>query len=90
MQGLKKNEIHVSFVVLKTTNNKPELFLILEVINEIFLEAYNWCFDGPNCMLTWLQQLVLSCFYTAAVLGQKIRVFDPKKKPSTLKTNFGY
>jgi hypothetical protein len=41
-------------------------------------------------MLTWLQQLALSRFYTAVIPGQKIRVFDPKKEPSTLKTNFGY
>jgi hypothetical protein len=38
---LKKDEIYVSFAVPKTTNNKPKLFLILEVIDEIFLEAHN-------------------------------------------------
>jgi hypothetical protein len=41
MQGLKKDEIYAFFAVLKTANNKPELFLILEVIDEIFLEAHN-------------------------------------------------
>ena len=29
-------------------------------------------------------------FHTTAATGQKIRGFDPKKEPSTLKTNFGY
>ena len=41
-------------------------------------------------MLTWPRQLALSRFYTAATTGQKTRGFDPKKEPSTLKTNFGY
>jgi hypothetical protein len=44
--------MHVSFAVLKNTKREPELFLILEVINKIFTEAYNWCFDGPDYMLT--------------------------------------
>jgi hypothetical protein len=33
--------MHAFFVVPKTTDNKPELFLILEVIDEIFLEAHS-------------------------------------------------
>ncbi|KUJ16658.1 uncharacterized protein LY89DRAFT_685558 [Mollisia scopiformis] len=36
------------------------------------------------------QQLALSRFHTSAAPGQKIRAFDPKKEPNTLKTNFGY
>ncbi|KUJ08640.1 uncharacterized protein LY89DRAFT_741492, partial [Mollisia scopiformis] len=35
-------------------------------------------------------ELALSRFYTSAAPGQKIRAFDPKKEPNTLKTNFGY
>ena len=38
-QDLKKDEMHASFIVLKNTNNEPELFLILEVMNKIFTEA---------------------------------------------------
>src|ERR1700684_1036819 len=41
-------------------------------------------------MLTWPRQLALSRFYTTAAPGQKLRAFDPKKEPNTLKTNFGY
>jgi superfamily II DNA or RNA helicase len=89
-RGLKKDEMHASFAVPKTADDEPELFLMLEVMDEIFSEAHSWCFDGPDCMLTWPRQLALSRFHTAAVPGQKIRAFDPKKEPSTLKTNFGY
>jgi hypothetical protein len=62
-----KDEIHASFAMPKTTESEPELFLILEVINEIFTEAHSWCFDGPGCMLTWPRQLALSCLHTVAV-----------------------
>jgi hypothetical protein len=85
---LKKNEIHAFFAILKLVESEPELVLILEVIDEIFTEAYSWCFDGPDYMLTWLRQLVLSRFHTIAV--GKTRGFDPKKEPNTLRTNFGY
>jgi hypothetical protein len=86
--GLKKDEMHISFVVPKTAESEPELFLMQEVIDEILIEAHSWCFDGPDCMLTWPRQLTLSRFYTAAV-GKSLG-FDPKKEPNTLKTNFGY
>jgi hypothetical protein len=89
-RGLKKDEIHTSFTVPKNAESEPELFLILEVIDEIFTETYSWCFDGPDCILTWLRQLALSRFYTTTGPGQKTRAFDLKKEPSTLKTNFGY
>jgi hypothetical protein len=51
--SLKKDEIHTSFAVLKTTKSEPKLFLILEVIDKIFTEAHSWCFNSPDCMLTW-------------------------------------
>ena len=89
-RGLRKDEMHASFAVPKAAESEPELFLILEVMDEIFREAHSWCLDGPDCMLTWPWQLALSRFYTAATTGQKTRGFDPKKEPSTLKTNFGY
>ncbi len=89
-RGLKKDEIYTSFAVPKNAESKPELFLILEVIDEIFTEAHSWCFDGLDCMLTWPRQLALSRFYTAAGPGQKTRAFDPKKELNMLKTNFGY
>ncbi|KUJ07246.1 uncharacterized protein LY89DRAFT_372159 [Mollisia scopiformis] len=82
--------MHTSFAVPKNAESEPELFLMLEVIDEIFSEAHSWCFDGPDYMLTWPRQLALSRFHTGAAPGQKIRAFDPKKEPNTLKTNFGY
>ncbi len=87
-RGLKKDEMHASFAMPKTTKSEPELFLMLEVMDEIFTEAHSWCFDSPDCMLTWPWQLALSCFHTAAM--GKARGFDPKKEPNMLKTNFGY
>ncbi len=89
-RGLKKDEMHASFAVPKAAESEPELVLMLEVMDEIFIEAHSWCFNGPDCMLTWPRQLALSRFYTAAAPGQKTRAFDPKKEPNTLKTNFGY
>jgi hypothetical protein len=82
--------MHASFVLPKDAESEPELFLILEVMDEIFIEAHGWCFDSPDCILTWPRQLALSRFYTAAALGQKTRAFDPKKEPAMLRTNFGY
>jgi hypothetical protein len=41
MQGLKKDKIYASFAILKTIKSKPELFLILEVIDKIFIKAYS-------------------------------------------------
>ena len=40
-RGLKKDEIHTSFTVPKNAESEPELFLMLEVIDEIFSEAYS-------------------------------------------------
>lgn len=41
IRGLKKDEIHASFTVLKATESEPELVLMLKVIDEIFIEAYS-------------------------------------------------
>ena len=51
-RGLKKDEMHTFFAVPKDAESEPELFLMLEVMDEIFIEAHSWCFDGPDCMLT--------------------------------------
>jgi hypothetical protein len=52
MQGLKKNEMHAFFAILKLVESKPELVLILEVINKIFIETHSWCFDSLDYILT--------------------------------------
>jgi hypothetical protein len=33
--------MYASFTVLKNTDDEPELFLILEVMDEIFIEAHS-------------------------------------------------
>jgi len=40
-RGLKKDEMHSSFTVPKTADDEPELFPILEVIDEIFIEVHS-------------------------------------------------
>ena len=88
IKGLKKDEIHASFALPKNGESEPELFLMLGVMDEILSEAHSWCFDGPDCMLTWPRQLALNRFHTVAV--GKAKGFDPHKDPSSLKINFGY
>ena len=52
-------------------------------------EAHSWCFDGPECMLTWSCRVVLSRFQSSQVevLGGT-RAFDPSMQPDTLKKYF--
>jgi hypothetical protein len=40
-RGLKKDEMYASFAVPKDAESEPELFLILEVMDEIFGEAHS-------------------------------------------------
>ena len=53
LEGLDKEQIQALFSLPKSADNKPELFLILEIMDEILSKAHSWCFDGPECMLTW-------------------------------------
>jgi hypothetical protein len=76
--------------VPKDAEDEPEPFPTLEAMGEVFDEALRWCFDGPDCMLTWPRQVALNRFHTAAAPGQKLRGFDPKKEPDTLTIYFGY
>jgi hypothetical protein len=82
--------VYALFAVPKNTDDEPGLFLMLEAMDEVFETALWWCYDGPDCMLTWPQQLALSRFHTAAAPDQKIRAFNPKKEPETLTIYFGY
>jgi hypothetical protein len=88
VSSLDKDQIQSSFALPKNTNSETELFLILEVMDEILLEAHGWCFDGLDCMLTWPRQLALSRFHIATV--GKARGFEPKKEPDIVKTNRRY
>jgi hypothetical protein len=40
-RGLKKDEMHASFTMPKITESEPELFLMLEVMDEIFIKAHS-------------------------------------------------
>ena len=88
LEGLDKEQIQASLALPKSADDEPELFLILEAMDEILSEAHGWCFDGPECMLTWPRQLALSRFHTATV--GKARGFEPRKEPETMRTNCRY
>jgi hypothetical protein len=88
LEGLDKEQIQASFSLPKNADDEPELTSILEVMDEILSEAHSWCFEGPDCMLTWPRQLALSRFHTATV--GKARGFEPKKEPETVKINRRY
>ncbi len=88
LEGLDKEQIQASLALPKSADDEPELFLILEAMDEILSEAHGWCFDGPECMLTWPRQLALSRFHTATV--GKARGFEPRKEPETVRTNCRY
>ncbi|KAJ6438068.1 P-loop containing nucleoside triphosphate hydrolase protein [Purpureocillium lavendulum] len=68
----------------------PELDLILECMEQLLAETHRWCFDGPECKLTWPRQLALSRFRTTDAVARKLRGFDPYKEPATVDTYFGY
>ena len=52
-------------------------------------QAHSWCFDGPECMLTWPCRVVLSRFQSSQVEAiSSTRAFDPRKEASTLRTYF--
>lgn len=64
--------------------------LLLGCMEQLLTETHRWCFDGPECKLTWPRQLALSRFRTTDAVAQKQRGFDPKKERSTVETNFRY
>ncbi|KUJ14609.1 uncharacterized protein LY89DRAFT_720881 [Mollisia scopiformis] len=47
-RGLKKDEMHTSFAVPKNAESEPELFLMLEVMDEIFTEAHSCHFTTAD------------------------------------------
>ncbi|TKA73156.1 hypothetical protein B0A55_10843 [Friedmanniomyces simplex] len=62
----------------------------MDVMSAMLREAHSWCFDGPDCMLTWPCRVVISRFQAPQSKSfGKIRPFDPYKEPGTLKTYFG-
>ena len=90
IQDLKKDEIRASIALPKNSDQEPELVAVLEGMEAILREAHSWCFDGPDCMLTWPRQVVLNRFQSSKVeLLGKTRAFEPDKEASTLATYFG-
>ena len=87
IKGLHKEEIQAAMALPR--DGEATLSVILASMDEIFHEAHSWCFDGPDCMLTWPCRVVLNRFQSSQVesLG-KTRGFDPHKLPSTLASNF--
>ncbi|KAK0361997.1 hypothetical protein LTR33_009697 [Friedmanniomyces endolithicus] len=83
--GLKKDEIQAA-IVLAISDEEPGLERIFEAMEDILHKAHGYCFDGPECMLTWQCRVVLGRFQSAQAetLG-KTRAFEPCKNPGTLR-----
>ena len=88
IRGLKKDEIR-SAIALPSTDDNNALRTILESMEDVLRQAHSWCFDGPECMLTWPCRVVLSRFqsFQVELLGNT-RSFDPNKGPGALKAYF--
>ena len=89
MHGLKKDEIRAAITLPYNDDDDSVLPKILEEMDGILQEAHSWCFDGPECMLTWPCRVVLSRFQSSQVeLLGNTRAFDPYKGPGALKAYF--
>ncbi|TKA62502.1 hypothetical protein B0A55_10993 [Friedmanniomyces simplex] len=77
-------------IALPPPGEESSLSRIIDTMDAMLREAHSWCFDGPDCMLTWPCRIVLSRFQSpqSESFG-KVRPFDPYKEPGTLKTYFG-
>lgn len=95
LRHVKKSEIRASIALPGMKDAAPweyddVLPVILDAMDGMFREAHSWCFDGPDCMLTWPRQVILSRFQSSQVeLVGKTRGFEPYKEASTLARNFG-
>lgn len=88
VSGLKKDEIRAA-ISLPSTDEDGVLSAILQGMDDILQHAHSWCFDGPECMLTWPCRVVLSRFQSSQVeLLGNTRAFDPYKGPGALKAYF--
>lgn len=78
LHGLKKDEIRAA-IALPTDDADAVLPRLLQSMEAMLQEAHSWCFDGPECMLTWPCRVVLSRFQPAQVEAQgSTRAFDPQ------------
>jgi len=88
VRRLKKDEMRAA-IALPSEKEEGRLQTIIEEMDGILSKAHSWCFDGPECMLTWPCRFVLSRFQSSLIetVG-KTRPFDPSKEPRTLNTYF--
>lgn len=88
VKGLKKDQIRAA-IALPAPDDRSPLHAILTETERMLREAHSWCFDGPECMLTWPCRVVLSRFQSSQIeqVG-RTRAFAPKKDATTLKTYF--
>jgi superfamily II DNA helicase RecQ len=88
VRGLKKDEIRAA-IAIPSDDQETTLQMVFDVMEDMLREAHSWCFDGPECMLTWPCRVVLSRFQSSQVeLIGSTRAFAPSKNKSTLKTYF--
>ncbi|KAK5110028.1 hypothetical protein LTR85_001795 [Meristemomyces frigidus] len=84
IHGLQKDQVRTAIALLSGTE-EPILQSIVDAMQGLVDEALRWCFDEPDCMLSWPCYVVLSRFQESSVeaLG-RTRAFDPYKQPRTL------
>ena len=88
LRSLKKDQIRAA-IALPSQGEERIMDVILSQMDEILQEAHSWCFDGPDCMLTWPCRVVLDRFQSSQVeLLGRTRGFDPHKLSSTLARSF--
>lgn len=91
VRGLVKDEMLSSFALAEEGEALASgggrvcrLHQVLEAMHEVMAESHRWCFDGPECRMTWQRQVALARFRTADISGCKLRGFEPKKEPATV------
>lgn len=86
--GLKKGEISAAITVT-VSDGEEYLERMFEAMEGMLRKAHSYCFDGPDCMLTWQCRVVLSRFQSAQVetIG-KTRPWEPYKNAATLRKYF--
>ena len=88
IRGLSKDEIRTA-IALPEQGREPILHDIIRELDSLLHEAHGWCFDGPDCLLTWPCRVVLSRFQSSLVeTTGKTRAFDPYKESASLKAYF--
>lgn len=89
VQGLEKDEIQRAIALPTVEDDDYVLQFVVESMGTVLWEAHSWCFDGPECMLTWPCRVVLSRFQSSQIeIMGRTRAFDHQKEPRSLKKYF--